>query len=204
MNDKLYEIGVIHGRFQVLHLDHRRYLLAGAALCRHLVVGITNPEPELPRAAPADPQRSLPRANPLTYFERYQLVRATLSEAGVPEGNFSIVPLPINLPERYRHYVPLDAVFLLSICDDWGRRKQDLFQEQGLRTHLLWEVPTEEKGLSADDIRHRMAVDQPWEHLVPPAVARLLTTWQIPRRLAALAAAEPNLPSQTGRLDQRE
>ncbi|ADH87316.1 nicotinamide mononucleotide adenylyltransferase [Desulfurivibrio alkaliphilus] len=189
MSGKPYQTGVIHGRFQVLHLDHRRYLLAGAALCRHLVVGITNPEPELTRKDPADPERSLPQANPLTYFERYQLVRATLSEAGLSEGYFSIVPLPINLPERYRHYVPLDAVFLLSIFDDWGRRKQAMFQELGLRTHLLWEVPTEEKGLSAGNIRHLMATNQPWQHLVPPAVARLLTTWQIPQRLATLAAA---------------
>ena len=44
-----YETGVIHGRFQVLHNDHLKYLLSGKALCRHLVVGITNPEPLLAR-----------------------------------------------------------------------------------------------------------------------------------------------------------
>ena len=44
----MYDIGVIHGRFQVPHNDHLRYLLAGKALCRHLVVGLTNPDPSLP------------------------------------------------------------------------------------------------------------------------------------------------------------
>jgi len=41
------ERGVVHGRFQVLHNDHVKYLLAGKARCRHLVVGITNPDSPL-------------------------------------------------------------------------------------------------------------------------------------------------------------
>lgn len=42
--------GVIHGRFQLLHNDHLKYLLAGKARCEHLVVGITNPDPCLTKA----------------------------------------------------------------------------------------------------------------------------------------------------------
>ena len=58
--------------------DIRRYLLAGKARCEHLVVGITNPDPTLTREDEADPQRSIPSANPLTYFERYVMIRAAL------------------------------------------------------------------------------------------------------------------------------
>jgi len=47
--------GVIHGRFQVLHNEPLKYLLAGKALCKHLVVGITNPDPSLIKSEPADP-----------------------------------------------------------------------------------------------------------------------------------------------------
>jgi len=53
-----YEVGVIHGRFQVLHHDHLKYLLAGKELCRHLVVGITNPDPFTVREESADLKRS--------------------------------------------------------------------------------------------------------------------------------------------------
>ena len=81
-----YDVGVIHGRFQVLHNDHLRYLLAGKDLCRHLVVGITNPDPSLTREESADPHRSRPEANPLTYYERQALVRAALGEAGGAPG----------------------------------------------------------------------------------------------------------------------
>ena len=41
----MIQTGVIHGRFQVLHNDHLKYLLAGKADASTLVVGITNPDP---------------------------------------------------------------------------------------------------------------------------------------------------------------
>jgi nicotinamide-nucleotide adenylyltransferase len=180
------ETGVIHGRFQVLHNDHLDYLLSGMVLCRHLVVGITNPDPVLTRDESVDPKRSSPDANPLTYFERYVMVRAVLEEAGIEASRFSVVPFPINRPELYKYYVPLDALFFLSIYDDWGRRKLEYLQSLGLATHVLRQVSPDRKGLSATDIRSRMARNQPWEELVPPAVARLMKKWDIPGRLRGM------------------
>ena len=177
------ETGVIHGRFQVLHNDHLVYLLAGMALCRHLVVGITNPDPLLTRDEHADPKRSDPAANPLTYFERYVMVRAVLEEAGIAPARFSVVPFPINLPELYGYYVPLDALYFLSIYDEWGKRKLEYFTSLGLKTHVLREISKNQKGLSASDIRRRMARDEPWHELVPPSVAHLMLKWNIPARL---------------------
>lgn len=185
----IYATGVIHGRFQVLHNDHLKYILAGKALCRHLVVGITNPEPLLVREEKADPHRSDPLANPLTYYERYCLVKAVLSARGLPPEDYSIVPLPINLPERYRYYVPMDAVFFVTIYDAWGERKLHYFQSLGLRAHILRKVAPEEKGLSASDIRQLMVQGQPWAHLVPDPAARLLKAWGIPQRLRDLGNA---------------
>ena len=184
--DFIYDTGVIHGRFQVPHNDHLTYLLAGKALCRHLVVGITNPEPLMVREEAADQHRSDPLANPLTYYERYCLVKAALTARKLPPDAFSIVPLPINLPERYHHYVPMDGVFFVTIYDAWGERKLHYFQSLGVRTHILRRVTPEEKGLSASDVRRLMAQGQPWQHLVPPPVAELLSEWEIPERLRNL------------------
>lgn len=193
-----YDVGVIHGRFQVLHNDHLRYLLAGKALCRHLVVGITNPDPTLTRERSADPHRSRPEANPLTYYERQALVRAALGDAGVPAAAFTVVPLPIHFPELYGHYVPLDAVFILSIYDDWGREKLRQFQELGLTTHVLWDEPPEAKGISGSEVRRRMARGEPWELLVPPSVAAILNQGNISDRLRGLCAGPPHLSPSAG------
>jgi len=182
------ETGVIHGRFQVLHNDHLTYLLAGMALCRHLVVGITNPDPLLTRDESADPKRSSPSANPLSYFERYVMARTVLEEAGIESSRFSVVPFPISMPELYRYYVPLGALFFLSIYDDWGKRKLEYFSSLGLKTHVLREVAVDQKGLSASDIRRRMTQNDPWEDFVPPSVADLMKKWDIPGRLRIMTA----------------
>jgi nicotinamide mononucleotide adenylyltransferase len=184
----VHDEGVIHGRFQVLHNDHLAYLLDGKARCRHLIVGITNPDPRLTANDPADLHRSRPDANPLSYYERHMLVQAVLEEAGVARGEFTIVPFPINFPELYHYYVPLTAVFFVSVYDDWGRRKLERFRDLGLHTEVLSERPVERKGISATDVRARMAAGVPWDQLVPSATAKLMAAWDIPGRLRRLSA----------------
>ncbi len=181
-----YEIGVIHGRFQVLHNDHIKYLLAGKQLCNHLVVGITNPDPSLTRDSKANPHRSASIANPLTYYERYLMVQAALLEQGLKYSEFSIVPFPVNIPELLKHYVPLDAIFFLTIYDDWGRQKKQYFESLGLSIHILWEVSLENKGLSSSEIREDMIKDEQWEQYVPKSVAYLMKEWNVTHRLKEL------------------
>ena len=178
-----YDTGVIHGRFQVLHNDHMKYLMAGKTLCRHMVVGITNPDPLLTKMEKADPERDSLLANPLTYYERYTLVKAALDEGGLTPDEFSIVPFPINFPEQYKHYVPMNAVFFLTIYDEWGKKKLTYFKEMGLKTHVLWEVPREKKGISASEVRELMGRGEPWEHLTPQSVITLMKEWRVPERL---------------------
>jgi len=178
------ETGVVHGRFQIFHLDHLKYLLAARQKCRHLVVGITNPDPTLTKTDAADPFRSSPAANPLTYFERYCIIEAVLLEAGLDHAEFSIVPFPINFPDLLHFYVPLNAVFYLTIYDDWGRRKLNLFQSLGLDVEVLWTKSGEQKGISAKEVRRRVAEGEPWEHLVPPAAAFMIKKMGIEARLS--------------------
>lgn len=183
------DVGVAHGRFQVLHLDHLKYLLAAKAHCRHLVVGITNPDPSLTKFDPANPERSSPERNPLTYYERYRMVRAAFLAQGVPESEVSVVPLPINFPDLYKYYVPVQATFFLTIYDDWGERKLALFQSLGLGVKVLWRRPLSEKGLTATEVRRRIVRRDPWQHLVPPGVAETLSELGVLERLSTLNPA---------------
>lgn len=166
--------GVAHGRFQILHLDHLKYLQAAKERCHHLFVGITNPDPRLTKYDQVDGVRSDPAENPLTFFERFLTIRETVVEAGWGLDDFSIVPFPINFPDLYRHYLPLDATFFLTIYDAWGEKKLKTFQQLGLRTHVLWQKPLSEKGIDAKNVRARIIQGEPWEHLVPPVVTRIL------------------------------
>jgi nicotinamide-nucleotide adenylyltransferase len=146
-------------------------------------VGISNPDPKLTGEDPADPGRSAPENNPFTYYERYRMVRAALMENGVPLEDFSTVPFPVNHPGLLRHYVPLEAVFYLTIYDDWGRKKLSLFESLGLRCEVLWEKPPKDKGISATDLRKRIVRGQAWESMVPGSVRVLLREWNLEERL---------------------
>jgi len=181
-----YDIGVIHGRFQILHNDHIKYLLAGKQKCQHLIIGITNPDPSLTRDSETNPHRSTPIANPLTYYERYVMVETALLEQGLHFSEFSIVPFPINIPELIKYYVPMDGIFFLTIYDDWGRKKKQFFESLGLNIHVLWEVALENKGLSSSDIREAIIKNKPWEQFVPKSVAKLMKVWDIISRLKKL------------------
>lgn len=182
-NKEKSKIGVVHGRFQILHNDHLKYILAAKERCRELVIAITNPDPQLTLEEADDVHRSSPLANPLTYFERYKLVKTAMHSAGQDFDSFYIVPFPISMPERYRFYVPMDAVFFLSIYDDWGRRKQHYFKSLGLKLDILWDIPLKDKGISGTHVRKLMIDNGSWEPLVPVEVAALLKKWQIPERL---------------------
>lgn len=180
------EVGVSHGRFQILHNDHIQYLLDGKRRCRFLVVGITNPDPILTKKEENAPDRDALLSNPLTYYERQFLVNAALQEYGIPSNEYVIVPFPVNFPELYKYYVPMDAIFFLTIYDDWGKKKRDYFHSLGLNIEVLREVPIEEKGISATDIRARIIHGKPWVHLVPQSVAFLLNKWDIANRLKSI------------------
>ena len=184
---RIAEIGVVHGRFQMPHHDHMKYILAAKARCRHLIVAITNPDPSLTRYDPADPARSSPAHNPLTYYERYVILKEALLAQGLHHRTFSLVPLPINFPELYQYYVPRQAVFYLTIYDAWGERKLQMFESLGLPVEVLWRQPKAEKGLTSTLVRQKIAQGQAWEHLVPAGVSPLLVRMGLVERIRRLA-----------------
>ena len=81
----------------------------------------------------------------------------------------------------------MDVVFFLSIYDDWGRQKKKYLESLGLKVHVLWEVPLEEKGLSGSDIRESMIKGEQWEHLLSSVVTKLVKKWNIINRIKLLS-----------------
>jgi len=175
------DVGVVHGRFQPLHVGHLEYLLAGRHACEHLVVGITNPDPASVVVEPTQPDRHLPEANPFTYYERYLMAEAALVGAGVHLDDFRIVPFPHSRPELLPSYVPADAVHFLTVYDDWGEEKRRRLDDLGMKTCVLWRRT--HKVTTGTEIRRRIAAGQPWQHLVPPGVATVLTEHGMAERL---------------------
>ena len=122
------EIGVVCGRFQPLHIGHIDYILGAKAQCRFLLIGITNPDPSSRNYDQASSHRATSSANPFTYYERMLMIRRTMMGMGISLDEFEIIPFPINFPERLRYYAPLDAVYFITVFDNWGYRKAELLR----------------------------------------------------------------------------
>lgn len=184
------ERGVVHGRFQGLHLKHMEYLLAAKMRCRLLYVGITHPDIfACPAASPLDVHGTLVRDNPLAYIERYEMIRDSLLEFGVKREEFEIIPFPVDRPDVLAQYAPADAVYYMSICGEWDREKEKILSSLGLKTEILWERDPEEKGITGTELRALIAGDGSWRQYMPKAAAEYLTEHGLDERIKNLFSA---------------
>ena len=182
-------VGVIHGRFQMLHNGHMEYLLAGKERCDYLIIGISNPDSSLVKFSEANPHRSAAGANPLTFQERFQMIKAAMLEAGVPREEFDIVPFPINFPELLFNYVPQDAKFYMTIYDEWSEEKQRSLQSLGCDVEVMWRRSNDEKEISGTEVREAIVSGADWKRLVPPSVYDYVQQHGLEARIRELAAA---------------
>lgn len=182
----MVEYGVVHGRFQILHNDHLKYLMAAKERCDNLIVGVTNPDPLHTKSELTDPNRSNSPSNPLTYFERHYMIRVVLLEKGLDATEFIIVPFPISTPEHCKYYVPSNATFYLTIYDRWGEEKHNRLKSLGFNVEVLWHKPTAEKGITSTSVRSLISSGKEYQHLIPLPVYELVKEWKIDLRIKQL------------------
>ncbi|MDD3360770.1 MAG: nicotinate-nucleotide adenylyltransferase [Hespellia sp.] len=183
----MVETGVIHGRFQVLHLKHMEYLLAAKMRCKTLYIGITHPDELYLGGMEADRHGIRKSDNPLTYLERYQMIHDALIDFGVQRNQFEIVPFPISRPDYITQYAPKDATYFMSICDDWGEKKYQIFTDLGLKVEVLWRKTEEERGVTGTQVRAAIASGQDWQSLVPRTVYEYMVRNGIDERVRKLS-----------------
>lgn len=184
------KIGVIHGRFQMLHNGHLEYLLAGKKRCAHLIIGICNPDMHLTKFSSANPHRSLKSSNPLTFFERFQMIKGSLLEAGIPLEEFDIVPFPVNFPELLFNYAPKKAKYYMTIYDQWGIEKKQNFEKLGCDVDVMWTMTNEDKCTSGSEVRALIKNGGEWRHLVPRFVYNYVIENKIDIRIKNMGIKE--------------
>jgi len=166
------------------------YLLEGKKRCDFLYIGITNPDPELTADEATNPARSLPSSNPFTYFERLVMLRDSLIEEDIPKEQFDIVPFPINFPHRIKYYVPTNAVFFVTLYDEWGEDKIEKLTSLGLEVDVMWRRMMAQRLTTGAEVRQLIATDSKWEHLVPNAVTKLIRSHSLDKRLKTIYTSQ--------------
>lgn len=176
-------VGVIHGRFQMLHNGHMEYLLEGKKRCDYLIIGICNPDITLTKYSSVNPHRSERISNPLTYYERFQIINGAMLEAGVRREEFDVVPFPINYPELLFNYVPKEAKFYLTIYDQWGLDKKAVLEKLGCSVDVMWERNIEDRVTSGTQIRQYIREGKTWNRLVPEFTYKYVIEHGIDKRI---------------------
>ena len=166
--------GMVHGRFQPFHNHHLEYALKALARCKHLIIGITNPDPLEIKQEETSEHRHLDDANPFTFFQRMRMIRGALKGEGVAPDAVSFVPFPIHHPERWPYYLPApqDVTLFIRVFSKWEETKVQRFRSCGWTVEVL--DPGDVKGIEATQVRQRLESGGAWEELVPEAVARII------------------------------
>jgi len=164
--------GMIHGRFQPFHNGHLEYLGLAEVRCETLLIGITNPDPAQIAEESTSAHRHRAESNPFTFFERLRMIRETIIDSAIDPGRVIIIPFPVNLPQRWRYYVPRDVVHYVRVFSEWEQTKVDRLREAGYQTEIL--QPGITKAIEATDVRRLLDTGGDWESMVPAGVARVL------------------------------
>lgn len=169
------QTGVIHGRFQVLQLRHMEYLLAAKMRCAKLYVGITHPDiSAYPATSPLDEHGITRTDNPLTYIERYEMIRDALLDFGVRREEFEIMPFPISNPDILLQYTPSDAVYYMNIYTPWDEEKYQILLSLNLNVEILRRRTDGDKGITGTELRGMIARGEDWQQYMPKTAAEYL------------------------------
>jgi cytidyltransferase-like protein len=178
-----FAVASAHGRFQPVHNGHIEYLLAAKSRCDFLYVGLTQfVRSRLQDVSAFAHHRAELRNNPLTFFERQELLREALVDSGVSHDEFAVLPFPIEDEALLIEFLPLDIPVLTTVYDDWNREKVRRLRSAGYRVEVLWE--REIKQYKGSVVRGFVANnDERYLNMVPSATARTIDRLSVGERL---------------------
>jgi nicotinamide mononucleotide adenylyltransferase len=188
--------GSVHGRFQPFHNDHLEYVLAALKLCEFLWIGITKYDITPTDSNPLGRPRERPESNPLTFFERVNVVSEALLDQGVERTRFGFVPFPIETPHRLPDFMPIEIPCYTTVCEDWNREKIEVLKGLGYDVRVLYE--REFKAVSGGKIRADIVAGrEDWKKLVPSATVRAVEKLGLRKRLIRLGQTDTFPAPQT-------
>lgn len=165
--------GCVIGRFQPFHRDHLSLARAVRDSGLRLIVAITNAEPSWRVPTDEAPHRHTSEANPFSYWQRAELVRAAVRSLGIA-GEVRVTPFPIHEPSLWSSYLPEETECWVRARGPWESRKmRDLALHFRVRS-----VPAVTGEVSGTSIRERIRTgDRSWTHDVPAEVSTLIDLW---------------------------
>ncbi|HEY4251088.1 MAG TPA: hypothetical protein VGM87_07800, partial [Roseomonas sp.] len=170
--------GSIHGRFQPFHNAHLAYAQAALRIAKRLYVGLTKILTEHQIGADVAPHRYEEMSNPLTYFQRVEIITQALTSEGIPRERFEIGPFPVEVPNRLSEFWPKKNLCFTTIVDDWNIEKIRTLKEEGYEVVVLDDLNLKHLNIATGTEIRRLFrdKDQSWRLFVPSGVSSCLAT----------------------------
>lgn len=188
----MYEVTMMHGRFQPFHIGHLDYLKLALELTKeHLIIGITNPSPEFTMKEESSSHRHKGTSNPFTYFQRVQMIRESIlhdTEINNFINKISFTPLPIHHPEYWHNYFPDNAVHVVCLVEEWSYVKLNRFKENGYKVHAI----DVNRITSASNVRTLMSKEESLDQVVPLGTLLTMRSLNLTKNLYSPKAQQIN------------
>ncbi len=162
-----------------MHLGHIEVLSELLAEERPLFVGITNPDAAELGEQSSSPHRHLQSANPFTFYQRSQMIEAQLRIMSV-RNIVTLVPFPLDRPQVWRDYVPLNATQVVRVFSTWELEKVQRLRDGGYKIRVI--TGDNDSRVSGTDMRAAMDEKRSWRHWTSDPVAALCDTFLADRR----------------------
>jgi cytidyltransferase-like protein len=170
------KIGCVHGRFQPFHNGHLDYVLQAFDHADFVSVGLT--QIFKPRGTDETEGRNSAAANPLTFYQRSQLVTAALNQAGIGEERFDIIPFPIETPTKLREFIGAETICFTTVLTRWNSEKIRVLEREGFEVVRL--KIAEIDGIRVSIGTHIRSLirsgDESWKRFVPQSTFDLISS----------------------------
>ncbi|NOR62568.1 MAG: adenylyltransferase/cytidyltransferase family protein [Rhodobacteraceae bacterium] len=158
----------IHGRFQPFHNGHLQYFRWAKERADCIYVGITQIHNQHEADFPGAEHRGLIDNNPLTFFERFQVIETTLISEGFSLADFRIIPFPIEDPFRLSVFLPTSIKCFTTRHSEWNDHKVKLLEDAGFTTEILSDDEQHVQRTSGTEIRSMMkSGNLDWKRYIP-------------------------------------
>lgn len=170
------EIALLIGRFQPFHMGHLHAIRYIHQRHESFVIGLGS----------AFESHTL--RNPFTAAERMKMIFLALDEEGISRNRYYIVPIP----DTDIHYTWVSLVKMLvpefDVVYSNDPLTITLFKEHGIKVER---IPFFNREVySGEEFRRRVINDEPWEDLVPKAVAEYLKVTGVVKRIKELSKTD--------------
>ena len=172
----MIEAASVHGRFQPFHNGHLAYVREALQRAKHVHIGITRITADESPISDATNHRFTDEANPFSYFERVEIIKAALEGEGIDLSRITAGPFPIEDIHNLAVFWPVGLTCFTTTVDAWNKTKIEILEAAGYTVEVVKDGAWKSASMaSGRTIRQLLkAGDDSWEVFVPKGAHDLI------------------------------